>query len=56
MLMLGNETDGLCKRFKSICDILATIPMSNNSSASSLNVACVATVLMYEVERQKWRG
>lgn len=53
LLMIGNETDGLCRAFKEGCDMLATIPMSENSSASSLNVACAATVLFYEAARQR---
>ena len=35
------------------CDLLATIPMADTSSASSFNVACAATVMMYEVCRQR---
>jgi TrmH family RNA methyltransferase len=53
LLMVGNETDGLCRAFKESCDVLATIPMSGSSSASSLNVACAATVLLYEAVRQR---
>jgi len=53
LLMIGNEADGLCRAFKEGCDVLATIPMSLSSSASSLNVACAATVLFYEVGRQR---
>jgi 23S rRNA (uridine2479-2'-O)-methyltransferase len=53
LLMIGNETEGLCRAFKEGCDMLATIPMSGNSSASSLNVACAATVLFYEAARQR---
>ena len=53
LLMIGNETDGLCRAFKEGCDMLATIPMSADSSASSLNVACAATVLFYEAARQR---
>ena len=53
LLMIGNETDGLCRAFKEGCDVLATIPMSESSSASSLNVACAATVLLYEAARQR---
>ncbi len=53
LLMVGNETDGLCRAFKESCDVLATIPMSESSSASSLNVACAATVLFYEASRQR---
>ena len=53
LLMIGNETEGLCRAFKEGCDLLATIPMADTSSASSFNVACAATVMMYEVCRQR---
>ncbi|GHU65609.1 RNA methyltransferase [Clostridia bacterium] len=53
LLMIGNETDGLARGLKERCDILATIPMAATSSASSLNVACAATVMLYEAVRQK---
>lgn len=53
LIMLGNETNGLCRAFKENCDILASIPMHENSSASSFNVACAATVLFYEIMRQR---
>lgn len=53
MLMIGNETEGLCRAYKEQCDVLATIPMSDKSSASSLNVACAATVMFYETMHQR---
>lgn len=53
MLMVGNETDGLCHAFQEGCDLLCTIPMAETSSASSFNVACAATVMLYEVTRQR---
>lgn len=53
MLMLGNETDGLSYGFKQSCDVLCTIPMAEDSSASSFNVACAGTVLLYEAARQR---
>ncbi len=53
MLMMGNETMGLNKAFKESCDLLCTIPMSENSYASSFNVSCAASILMYEVTRQR---
>ena len=53
LLMLGNETDGLSYAFKQSCDQLCTIPMAEDSSASSFNVACAGTVLLYEVSRQR---
>lgn len=53
MIMVGNETDGLCRAFKESCDVLATIPMAETSSASSFNVGCAATVMFYEAARQR---
>ena len=53
LLLIGNDTEGLCRAFKEGCDLLATIPMADTSSASSFNVACAATVRMYEVCRQR---
>lgn len=53
LLMVGNETEGLCYAFKEGCDVLCTIPMAETSSASSFNVACAATVLLYEAVRQR---
>ncbi len=53
VLMLGNETMGLNKAFKEYCDLLCTIPMSESSYASSFNVGCAASILMYEVVRQR---
>lgn len=56
MLMMGNETMGLNKAFKEYCDLLCTIPMSENSYASSFNVSCAASILMYEITRQRLHG
>lgn len=56
MLMLGNETEGLSYSFKQGCDVLCTIPMAEGGSASSFNVACAGTVLMYEAVRQRRPG
>ena len=53
MLMMGNETMGLNKAFKEYCDVLCTIPMSEKSYASSFNVSCAASILMYEVTKQR---
>lgn len=53
LLMMGNETMGLNKAFKEYCDLLCTIPMSEKSYASSFNVSCAASVLMYEITRQR---
>lgn len=53
MLMMGNETMGLSKSFKDACDLLLTIPMAKQSYASSFNVSCAASILMYEITRQR---
>ncbi|MDF2588043.1 MAG: hypothetical protein K0S41_1884 [Anaerocolumna sp.] len=53
VFMIGNETDGLCYHYKEISDIMTTIPMAENSSASSFNVACASTVMFYEAVRQR---
>ncbi len=56
MLMMGNETMGLNREFKEHCDLLCTIPMSEKSYATSFNVSCAASILMYEVTRQRGRN
>lgn len=53
LFMIGNEADGLSRALKEQSDALATIPMADGASASSLNVACAATVLFYEAARQR---
>ncbi len=53
MLMMGNETMGLNKTFKECCDLLCTIPMAETSYATSFNVSCAASILMYEITRQR---
>ncbi|MDO4317209.1 MAG: hypothetical protein Q4C48_03275 [Lachnospiraceae bacterium] len=41
------------KAFKEACDLLCTIPMAESSYASSFNVSCAASILMYEITRQR---
>lgn len=53
MLMVGNETMGLNKAFKEYCDKLCTIPMAETAYASSFNVSCAASIMMYEIVRQR---
>lgn len=53
LLLIGNETEGLSRAFKEYSDVLATIPMSGRSCASSFNVGCAATVFLYEAVRQR---
>ena len=56
MVMMGNETLGLNRAFKEACDRLCTIPMSEKSYATSFNVSCAASILLYEVTRQRAGG
>lgn len=53
LLLIGNETDGLCKALYGMADHTVTNPMADSSSASSFNVACAATVMLYEAVRQR---
>lgn len=53
LLMIGNETDGLSRALVESCDMLATIPMRQGSGASSLNIACAVTVMLYEAAGQR---
>lgn len=55
VMMVGNETWGLSAAFKEICDMLVTIPMAEVSSASSFNVACAASIMCYEIVRQRMK-
>ncbi len=56
MFLIGNETEGLSRAYKELCDLMVTIPRAENSSATSLNVGCAATVLFYEAIRQRGSG
>ncbi len=51
LLVIGNETVGMSAHYRDLCDVIVTIPM--NGSASSLNVACAASILLYEIQRQR---
>lgn len=51
VLVVGNETWGLSAAYKDLCDVMARIPIGG--SATSLNVACAASILLYEVDRQR---
>jgi TrmH family RNA methyltransferase len=53
LFLIGNETDGLSHHYTELSDIMATIPMSERSAATSFNVSCAATVLLYEARRQR---
>ncbi len=51
LLLAGNETRGLSEAYRSLCDAMVAIPMSG--SASSLNVACATSIVLYEIDRQR---
>jgi 23S rRNA (uridine2479-2'-O)-methyltransferase len=51
MFVIGNENHGLSENYRALCDAMVTIPMYG--SATSLNVACATSILLYEVARQR---
>jgi 23S rRNA (uridine2479-2'-O)-methyltransferase len=51
VLAIGNETWGLSAGYKELCDTLVRIPISG--SATSLNVASAASIMLYEIDRQR---
>jgi len=51
VLLVGSESRGLSESHRELCDVMLTIPMGG--SASSLNVACATSILLYEVNRQR---
>lgn len=51
LIVLGNETRGMSASWLAACDEVLRIPIGG--AASSLNAAAAATVLLYEVARQR---
>ena len=51
VLLIGSEAHGLSENYRLLCNAMVTIPMFG--SASSLNVACATSILLYEVARQR---
>jgi 23S rRNA (uridine2479-2'-O)-methyltransferase len=51
LIVVGNETNGLSGAWREACDRIVRIPITG--SASSLNAASAATVLLYEAARQR---
>ena len=51
VLAIGNETIGLSRSYRGLCDEMYRIPMYG--SATSLNVASAASILLYEADRQR---
>ena len=54
ILLVGNESHGLSENARALCDAMVTIPMYG--SATSLNVACATSILLYEIDRQRRTG
>ena len=52
LILIGNETDGLSWKLKQTAEVMAVIPMGRASFASSLNISCATTALLYEARRQ----
>jgi TrmH family RNA methyltransferase len=51
VLVIGNESSGLSAHYRNRCDTLVAIPQVG--AATSLNVACAASILLYEIGRQR---
>jgi 23S rRNA (uridine2479-2'-O)-methyltransferase len=51
VLLVGNETNGLSDAYQAIADMMVSIPMTGY--ASSLNIACATSILLYEASRQR---
>jgi TrmH family RNA methyltransferase len=51
LIVVGNETVGMSAAWREACDRVLSIPMSG--TASSLNAANAATVVLYEAARQR---
>jgi tRNA G18 (ribose-2'-O)-methylase SpoU len=51
VIVIGNETSGLSAAWREACDDMIRIPMSG--SASSLNAAAAASIVLYEAARQR---
>jgi TrmH family RNA methyltransferase len=51
LMLVGNETTGLSAAWRAACDAWVRIPISG--SASSLNAATAASIVLYESARQR---
>ena len=51
ILVMGNETVGMSRGYFDICDEVVKIPIGG--CLSSLNVSCAASIMLYEVQRQR---
>lgn len=51
VLLVGNEKNGLSDAYQALADMMVTIPITG--CASSLNIACATSILLYEAKRQR---
>ncbi len=51
ILVMGNETVGMSRGYFEICDEVVKIPIGG--CLSSLNVSCAASIMLYEIQRQR---
>jgi TrmH family RNA methyltransferase len=51
ILLVGNEKTGLSTAYKEMSDAIVKIPIQG--FASSLNVACASSIILYEINRQR---
>lgn len=51
LLLVGNETEGLCKFYNENADTFVKISMRDG--IDSLNIACATTACLYEINRQR---
>ncbi|CAN5429404.1 TrmH family RNA methyltransferase [soil metagenome] len=51
LLVIGNETVGMSAHYRELCDVIVNIPIGG--ATTSLNVACAASILLYEISRQR---
>lgn len=51
LILLGNETKGLSAAYRELAHSMVKIPIFG--TASSLNVACAASIVLYEASRQR---
>jgi TrmH family RNA methyltransferase len=53
LILIGNETAGLSAAYLELAHELVKIPMREDSFATSLNMACATTSILYEAQRQR---
>lgn len=54
MILIGNEAKGVSVQLKELADVFVRIPMIG--AVDSLNVACAASIIMFEIHRRRREG